>query len=207
MLPDPAVVRKRLLIGLDLGQTVDYSALAVVDQTEHRPPAGKVRREYLCDHLERWPLGTPYPDIVADVRELLGRLGQATLLVDGTGVGRPVVDLFKQAQIPSCRLVPVSIHGGNEWSWKSDGWLSVPKRDLAGAVQSALGQRRLRLSRELREAKTLADELRTFSVKVSLTTGAESYEAWRDRQKDDTVLAVAIAVWFGDHCCRRLVVG
>src|SRR5438132_13484668 len=46
-------------------------------------------------HLERLPLGTTYPAIVAHVSRLLPKLpGHAELVIDFTGVGRPVFDMF-----------------------------------------------------------------------------------------------------------------
>jgi hypothetical protein len=44
-------------------------------------------------YLERVPLGTPYPGIVAHVGRLLEKLPAGTeLVIDLTGVGRPVGD-------------------------------------------------------------------------------------------------------------------
>jgi hypothetical protein len=46
-------------------------------------------------HLERVPLGTPYPGIVAHVGRLLTKLpDHSELVIDFTGVGRPVFDMF-----------------------------------------------------------------------------------------------------------------
>jgi hypothetical protein len=46
-------------------------------------------------HLERVPLGTPYPGVVAHVGRLLTKLpGHPELVIDFTGVGRPVFDMF-----------------------------------------------------------------------------------------------------------------
>jgi hypothetical protein len=50
---------------------------------------------YRVGYLERLPLGTPYPGIVAHIGRLLGRLPGAELLIDFTGVGRPVFDMFR----------------------------------------------------------------------------------------------------------------
>ena len=43
---------------------------------------------YRVGYLERLPLGTPYPGIVAYIGRLLGRLPGAELVIDFTGVGR-----------------------------------------------------------------------------------------------------------------------
>jgi len=49
------------IIGLDLGQSMDYSALVVVECQ------GTVSPHYAVRHLHRWPLQTSYPSIVQDV--------------------------------------------------------------------------------------------------------------------------------------------
>ena len=61
-------------------------------------------------HLERVPLGTPYPGIVAHVGRLLGKLPPGTeLVIDITGVGKPVFEMFTYAGISprwACLLLP-----------------------------------------------------------------------------------------------------
>ena len=55
---------------------------------------------FQCGHLERLPLGTPYPSIVAQVGRLLGKFPAGTeIAIDLTGVGRPVFDMFKYSGI------------------------------------------------------------------------------------------------------------
>ena len=51
--------------GLDLGQTGEFTALAVLEQTkEHDPgsPSG-IGKRYAVRHLERFALGTPFPAV------------------------------------------------------------------------------------------------------------------------------------------------
>jgi hypothetical protein len=188
-----------LLFGLDLGQVADYSALAVAEQAQ----AGG-RREYRVRHLHRWPLGTPYTapgglGIVEAVAGLLARApGPAMLVVDATGCGRPVIDVFRAARLPVGRLAPVVITGGHAVGFGSDGFLHVPKADLVGAVAVLLESRRLQIAPALALAPVLAQELRTFKVKVT-AAGNETFESWRERDHDDLVLAVALAVWYGQR--------
>jgi len=50
--------------GLDLGQSTDFTALAVVQDVKEMNGAttpGKPERRLLLRHLERYPLRTPYP--------------------------------------------------------------------------------------------------------------------------------------------------
>src|ERR1022692_3885421 len=108
-------------VGLDLGQKRDHAAIAVVERTEF----------FLVRHLERIPLGTPYPDVAARVREVVQDeklAGQCALAVDGTGVGAPVVDLLRAGRL-GCDLSAVTITGGERESQSGGVW-SVPKRDL-----------------------------------------------------------------------------
>src|SRR2546422_486408 len=47
--------------------------------------------------LQRVRLGTPYPDVVDRVRDVLRRpalAGRCTLAMDATGVGQPVLDML-----------------------------------------------------------------------------------------------------------------
>ena len=117
-------------VGLDLGQAQDPTALSVVERSEQFPhgslPDPSVTRKvghYAVRHLKRWQLGTPYPDIVRDVTALLERppLPGCCLAVDATGVGRAVVDLFRQARL-SARLVPITITSGHDASRAGGGW-------------------------------------------------------------------------------------
>ncbi|MCZ6508513.1 MAG: hypothetical protein O7A04_10785, partial [Acidobacteria bacterium] len=59
---------------------------------------------FLVRHLERLPLGTPYPqvshrleEVVSGVHTQIGEL--PTLYVDATGVGQPIVDLLSVAGV------------------------------------------------------------------------------------------------------------
>ena len=72
----------RFIVGADIGQARDPTALAVIEAEAEM---------ILVRHLERLPLGTPYPDAVKRIGEVVQTLPGAELVVDATGVGRPVV--------------------------------------------------------------------------------------------------------------------
>jgi hypothetical protein len=48
-------------------------------------------------------------------------------------------------------------------------------------------------------------ELLAFRVKVTASAN-ETFEAWRERDHDDLVLAVATAAWVGERVTQRLYV-
>jgi hypothetical protein len=186
----------RTVLGLDLGQAQDFTALAAVRENGKAPDG---RTVWAVPILKRWPLGTPYPQIVADVKELAGGLDRPSLALDATGCGRPVADLFRDADLPVSELVCVTITGGHQTNrviWEEQ---HVPKKDLVGAAQAVLQGRRLKIARGLAEAETLTKELAAFRVKVNVATANESFEAWRERDHDDLVLALALAVWLGEQ--------
>jgi hypothetical protein len=99
-------------------------------------------------------------------------------------------------------LLPVIITAGHA-TVRDGGEVRVPKKELVSATQSCLQRRTLKIAPMLREAETLRRELGAFRVKVHAATGNETFEAWRSRDHDDLVLAVALSVWHGERGLRR----
>lgn len=185
----------RFVVGVDLGQARDYTAVAIAERHE-------AERIWAIRYLKRFELGTPYPEIVEQVRVLMSQnplRGESVLAVDATGVGRPVFDLLRRAGM-GCRVTGIGITGGDTVT--PDRALSgfrVPKRDLVGTLQLLLQQRRIKIAPRLREAEVLLKELRDFKVRISDATGHDSYGAWRSGEHDDLVLAAGIGIWLGNR--------
>src|SRR6476620_7273078 len=89
------------------------------------------------------------------------RLHNCALVVDETGVGAPIVDLLKRAQLP-CRLVPITITGGAQDTVARNGSFHVPKRDLLSCLQRLFDEGRLRIPRRLLLAEEFVTELTGF---------------------------------------------
>jgi len=199
--------------GLDLGQAQDYTAIAIIERVGEAATFS-----YHLGHLQRYPLHTGYPEIVDDVAKLLQTPplpGETALVIDQTGVGAPVVDLFRRRQrrlsLPGMPVAPITpetiaaplhpihITGGttvNE-DTETNVW-NVPKRDLVSTAAVLLQARRLRIAEGLPEARTLVDELLNFQVKIT-DSGRDTYGAWREGTHDDLVLAVALACWWAER--------
>jgi hypothetical protein len=173
-------------IGLDLGQAHDPSALVILEHQGGRSDAVDIRR---------WPLGTPYTQIVVDVAAIrtLPALVDAHLVVDGTGVGRGVVDMFRAGS--TRRLVPVLITSGAHAHMDEYGYWLCPKKELVAAVQVGLQSRTLKIAASLDHAKTLLNELTQFQAKITDAAHVQT-GAWREGQHDDLVLALALALWY-----------
>lgn len=183
------------IIGVDLGQSQDYTAISVLEvrQSASQKPVYYVR------HLERPSLGTPYPQIIEKVERIYNSLNKENiapaLVLDVTGVGRPVFDTFMQANLSP---IGIQIHGGSNVT--QDGSIfNVPKRDLAGVLQVLYQNGRIKVSARLKDAHTFNNELLNFKVKINIKTGHDSYEAWRDGIHDDLVLSVACGAWYGER--------
>src|ERR1043166_5049505 len=139
-------------VGLDLGQSRNHSALAVVeraelllDEMDRVTYERRTELRYRMRFLERVPLGTPYPDVVARVREVVRNAalaGRCTLVIDATGVGAPVLDLLRRAEL-GCGIEGVILTGGERES-HAGGVRHVPKRDLITGLRVMLDNRELR---------------------------------------------------------------
>jgi hypothetical protein len=166
--------------------------LVIVDRQGERPPYA-----YQVPHLQRFPLGTSYPNIVKATQALLcltPLFGESQLVIDLTGVGLAVGDLFRhQGQA----FIGVVITGGVSWHRERwDEWY-VSKHLLVSTTQKILSSSMLAVSQALPEAEILRQELRDFRVKVT-KRAEEIYEA-REGQHDDLVLALAIALFAGEQ--------
>jgi hypothetical protein len=98
-------------------------------------------------HLERLALGTPYPEVVVRVREVARSAavaGRGVVVADATGVGGPVVDLLKAANL-GCELVAVTITGADRAS-RAGGGYRVPKKELVTGLQVLLETGGLRIA-------------------------------------------------------------
>ncbi|MCX8207416.1 MAG: hypothetical protein N3G75_06250 [Methanothrix sp.] len=184
----------RSVIGVDLGQKEDYTAIAVIN-TRHD-------QDQVCEivALKRLPVGTTYTTVVETLLEIKKnpQLRSADLVVDATGVGRPVVDFLWNAGL--CP-VAVSIHGGDSVSSSRDRYLElrVPKRDLIANLQVLVQNRLIRINPKTQNARLLANELQNIRVRIDPRTAHDSYGAWREGEHDDLVLAVAIAAWYARY--------
>lgn len=188
------------IVGVDVGQAHDHTALAIVQPRWRRDdPEAALAPIYDIRYLDRAPLGTSYPGLVRAIARMLTQPpldGGARLIVDATGVGRPIVDLFIEHGL---RPIAVTVTAGDQVNGRGRA-VRVPKRDIASSLQRILQEERLRIASALHHAGTLVDEMLDFRVRIT-ASGHDQYGTWREGAHDDLVFAVAIALW---HAERRL---
>jgi len=206
----------RWIVGVDLGQSADPTAICVIEHikgvldsntplerhtgTGTKPQIPGERAD--VRHLERLPLGLSYPSVVQRVKDLLAepplcghdKVKPAELVIDETGVGRAVGDIFTAAGM---RPIRISITAGAEVAWVGSSRVHVAKTVLISTVDAMLHTGTLRFAAALTEAGTMKDELLDFRRKLS-DAGRATYAA-RTGKHDDLVLALAVAAWWASR--------
>jgi hypothetical protein len=173
-------------VGLDLGQSADYTALSVVQEVTEKNPAGGNEKYLHLRHLERYPLRTLYPDIADEVADLMRNEALSPweydpsglrhfrrapeLIVDNIGVGPAVTDLLKK----SLRFKAITITGGDKAHGVGGGKYRVPKRDLVSALEVPFHTGRLKIAGGLELWPALKEELLNFRRKIDLRTAHDS---------------------------------
>jgi hypothetical protein len=190
------------IIAASLGTGIQPTAIAVVEQEVLKgdrwlQETGALRLR----HLERLPVDTTYPKTVDRISTLLttpeiddgDKCGGAEVVLDITGSGRAILEIFKRRDI---RPVVVRIVGAGHreeqikptWDWH------VPKLELVGALRVVFEAGRLKMARELDLVQDLLNELREFNMRPPRIDPGDP-ETWRDTEMDDLVFAVALAAW------------
>jgi hypothetical protein len=203
------------VIGVELGQVSDVTAIAVVealtlkflrsetvreDGMETIRPVyegldGREVREhppvnFALRHLERFAVGSSYTEVRDKVVAVARNLRGPAVVLDATGVGAAAINLFRSSGL---YISTVTLVAGDQAAEEGSDY-RVPKKDLVSVTQVLLQTGRLRIARALPHAELLARELVNFRSRVTAQT-AESQLDWRERANDDLVLALAIAAW------------
>ncbi len=184
-----------VVVGVDVGQRVDPTAICVAD-AEWRPgTAGTAVSHFPIRFLERLPLGTPYPAVArrvaAVVAGVVRQRGVAPkLFVDATGVGTPVVDELRAAGVRAL-IFPVYFTYGDRRSVDERQQVSLGKAWLVSRLQAMLQGGRLHLS-PTAESQALAKELLDYEIQVDPDAN-DRYGAFKTGAHDDLVTAVGLA--------------
>jgi hypothetical protein len=197
--------RDAWVVGVDLGKSVDSTAIAILHHTVKGLGTGTpnhINKTWRQDsvqrfdlvHLQRLPLGMNYVSQAHAIGEILKReplrCANAKLVVDQSGVGVGVVDLMESHGLRPIRL---QITAGSEET--QEGMIHrVAKTILISRLEAAMHSGELHVAADLREADALRDELKDFQRHVT-ASGANTWSA-REGKHDDIVLAVSYGIWW-----------
>lgn len=185
-------------LGLDLGQSIDYSAGVMLESRCHPsnlygPPDLLIR----CRYIRKWPLGTDYMQIVEDALDL----NPSIILPEFNGVGRVFVDILRNRARERGfhgAIMPVVSVGSNariQVHKEARGrHVSIPKCDIVTAISLLQQQKFLRLP-DVPETKMLLAELGDFQVRFGRSMKQFGNMPGQGRH-DDLVIALGLAAWW-----------
>lgn len=205
-----------VVVGLDLGQKRDPTALCVVDGERRwfrippRMPWTEIH--FVVRHLERLPVGTPFPEVSLRLAEVVRGVGRRTgryprIYVDATGLGDPIIDLLGKRV---GRITPVYFnHGDRRAAESMEREVRLGKAWLVARLQALLQSGTLHLPKTT-EADTLARELGDYEITVTEDAN-DRYGAFRVGTQDDLITALGLAVQKDPPAphnpVRRLLIG
>lgn len=182
------------IVAADIGKTSDFSVTAVVLGSPTVP------REYHVSKLDRWR-SEKYQVTIQRLVALAARHPDAVIAVDAGGVGRPVLDLVRDA-LPGRKVYGIISTGGrNVNAGQEPGDVCVPKGDLIGCLQVLLQAKRLTYSPSLPLCRELQSEFQRFEMRTTKALNL-TYEAASGH--DDIVAALALACWVGEQAPQPL---
>jgi len=193
------------LAGLDLGQANDYSALTIAEKQITRQQ-GKIWSKLSISHMERFDIGTSYYNIAEQITGYFEdpRLKiRGKLIVDQTGVGKPVMDILRKFGM---RPIGITITGGYDVNEDGHGGFNVPKRDLVSSLVSMYYGNLISIMKSLKAVEEFNKELQHFSVKQN-RRGYETFEPDEDNIHDDLVISVALMAWYSQYFDRKRIPG
>jgi len=193
-----------VLVGVDVGQVNDPAAIVAAVMEERRDVDGKVHSHYAVKHMARLPLGTSYIGIVERCHAIEDKLSKTyqkrKFLVDCTGSGRVIVDLYRERNM-AIRPVTITFSGR---SHVKDGWLHLTKGEMAANLSALFDTKRVHLPARSRYANVIRDELRTYKIKVSQAGNAQ-FGAFSYGEHDDLITALGFVCYYGERAPRGRV--
>ena len=209
-----------IFFGLDLGRRRDPAAIAILERshtpTGRRDPATyepELCLRFVLRHVEAFPLGAPYFEIVRRVRALIHEnhaaasgnpipahwplsLGHAfnprkTLVVDASGVGAPIVEAFQAAKLKAT-LIPITITASGHPHPDPHGGYLVPRRDLISNLRILMERGLLKIPAGIHSKEALTKEL----INLKDHQGAHH---------DDLAIGLTLAAWESTRRIRSLI--
>lgn len=189
-----------LLIGVDVGQKRDPSAICVVESHE-RTTRGDAETHFMVRYLERIALGSSFLDLAHRLQNVVLKVLFKTraraavyVYVDITFRGEPLFELIEKHAIGAEVRAVRFTHGDERIDQHQK--ITLGKAWLVARLQTLLQTGRLHLAKSP-GAELLARELREFEVKPDPNAN-DRYGAFKVGTRDELVTALGLAVQI-DH--------
>ena len=188
---DDGKPRGHIALGLDLGFSVDHSALCAVEAIDGGDDAGRV---YAVRKLERWPLRTEYIDVIERTVEIYKRLrtkGHTCVILCDIGGARGVWEMLRDKGVNAYAVNLI----GSGTTRLYGSHLTIVKTDMAAtlSILSNANKTRLLVPKMAKYARELKTELRQYEIHVS-ASGSATFGAFANQAHDDLVSACGYAL-------------
>ncbi len=220
------VAERACWLACDIGKVRDPAALLVLQRVRTFTPgpfdpvslaSGAWSVSYGVRFLERLPLGTSYPAVVDRLAAVCDSLAAQApvvgplieVVVDVTGVGRPVFDMVLARRLKARGIVGVHYTAGQVVRAAADDSriYNVPKRDLVARAVLLFQNEELQISEKLADAPVLVNELVNFQESLTRAGNATYGNDGKHATNDDLVNALALAAWRAQHAVPRPLEG
>ncbi len=147
--PRPIKPPRQWFLGLDFGQRQDYSAVAALElKWEH---IGRCPTYYTFGYqpqvvirgLRRFALDTPYvalgPQVIDYIRNTCGIDQSVDLVLDASGPGAPMVEMFRNSLSDNVTVHPVIITSGQTENPIKGGARAIPRNALLTRLLLTMG--------------------------------------------------------------------
>ncbi len=207
------------IVAQDIAKKVDYTTTVVHRITPELMRGTTKNRFYMFeDVVFRDKRQLRYTELAIYTKELIESLelqGNSALLVDGTGVGEAVYDLYEEASLDPLKIVFGSGESAttqrqrdrDRWGTSRFGSVSafvVPKVDLVTSLQVYVQQGKIRNAEGLPFMADVENQYRNFVGRINEKTKYVKYGNSSDEIHDDWVVADAMATWYTQHMKRMM---
>ena len=158
-----------------------------------------------------------YTELGEYTREMMQSLSfgdQSVLIIDGTGIGEAVYDIYTSLGLEPVKVIftsgeTASVERNREQFSQKFGAVSgykVPKVDMISAAQVIFQQGRIRFAEGIDFRDECFQQLQAFVGKVNEKTHNVKYENLTEDIHDDFVTMIIQACWYVMHMDSRLMI-
>lgn len=181
-------------IGMSLGQQGGNTGLAIiVTKIDYDKPTRKYFYKFQCTELKRFPAGMPFTEIAEQVDKIRHhiKLKDSCLVMDITGVGDPIAQLFRKFD-PIC----LTFTGGYGIQQLGGSSFRIPLQDILASLRIAFETRRIKFAPGMELYDDMLLELESIEEGRTPSAGKGEQVLWRERPHDDLTFSIASVLWF-----------
>ena len=169
------------VIGLDLAKRSDFTAISILRRSAMFDARGRSGTGKMEMSFPGSPASISSGTVACITRTLWSAMvlldspelgSRPVLVLDQTGVGSPVYDIFRNKNARNYTIIGITSTGGQTWSIVGPRQYNVSKTLVVSAMQVLLHSGRLKISPKLPLADVVKKELISYKVKITLTQRA-----------------------------------